>query len=62
VAYHRIYGLFEFGKEGVVGQVLAVEMGFDGMEIRHASRDESSSVSYSTELEVFTYHTFQQLL
>jgi hypothetical protein len=61
VAYRRFYGLFGFG-EGVVGQVLAVEVGFDGLEIRHASRDDSCSVSCATELEVFTYHTFQLLL
>jgi hypothetical protein len=62
VAYHRIYGLFGFGEEGIVGQVLAVEVGFDGLEIRHASPDDSFSVSCATELEIFTYHTFQLLL
>jgi hypothetical protein len=49
-------------EEGVVGQVLAVEVGFDGLEIRHASHDDSCSVSYATELTVSTYHTFQLLL
>jgi hypothetical protein len=55
------YGLFGFGEEGIVGQVLAVEVGVDGLEIRHSSRDDSCSVSCATELEVFTYHTFQLL-
>jgi hypothetical protein len=45
-----------------VGQVLAVEVGFEGLEIRHVSRDDSSSVSCATELEVFTYLNFQLLL
>jgi hypothetical protein len=34
VAYHRLCGLFGFGEEGVLGQILAVEVGFDGLEIR----------------------------
>jgi hypothetical protein len=62
VAYHCLYGLFGFGEEGLVGQVLAVEVRFDGLEIRYASRDDSCSVSCATELEVFNYHTFQLLL
>jgi hypothetical protein len=49
-------------EESEVGEVLAVEIGFDGLEIRHASRDDSSSVSCVTELAVSTYHTFQLLL
>jgi hypothetical protein len=53
---------FGLGEEGVVGEVLAVEVGFAGLEIRHASRDDSGSVSCATELEVFPYHTFQLLL
>jgi hypothetical protein len=43
-----------------VGQVLAVEVRFDGLEIRHVSRDDSSSVSCATELEVFTYQILLQ--
>jgi hypothetical protein len=54
--------VFGFGEEGAVGQVLAVEVEFDELEIRHASRDDSGSISCATELEVFTYHTFQLLL
>jgi hypothetical protein len=61
MAYHRLYGLFGFGG-GVLGQVLAVEVRFDGLEIRHASHDDSCSVSCVRELEVFTCHTFQLLL
>jgi hypothetical protein len=59
--YHRLYELFRFG-EGVVGQVLVAEVGFDGSEIHHASRDDSCPVSCATELEVFFDHTFQLLL
>jgi hypothetical protein len=32
---------------------MGVEVGFDGLEIRHASRDDSGSVSGATELKVF---------
>jgi hypothetical protein len=56
VAYHTLHELFGFGEEGVLGQALAVEVGFDGLEIRHASRVDSCSVSCATELEVFTCH------
>jgi hypothetical protein len=62
VAYHRLYGLFGFGEEGVVGQISDVEVGFGGLEIRHASRDDSCFVSCATELDIFTYYTFQLLL
>jgi hypothetical protein len=41
---------------------MGVEVGFDGLEIRHASRDDSGSVSGATELMVFFDHTFQLLL
>jgi hypothetical protein len=50
-------GFTDLGKK-VVGEVLAIEVGFDGLEIRHASRDDSCSISCAMELEVFTYHTF----
>jgi hypothetical protein len=62
VAYHRLYGFFGFGEKGEVGQVLAIEVGFLGLEIRHAPRDNSGSASYGTELKVTTYHTFRLLL
>jgi hypothetical protein len=32
------------------------------LEIRHASRDDSCSVSSATEHEILTYHTFQLFL
>jgi hypothetical protein len=32
---------------------MGVEVGFDGFEIRHASREDSGSVSSATELESF---------
>jgi hypothetical protein len=48
-----LHGFFGFGVERVIGQVTGIEMGFDGLEIRHASRDGSGSVSSATELEVF---------
>jgi hypothetical protein len=38
---------------------MGVEMGFDGLEIRLASRDDSGSVSDATELKVFFDHSFQ---
>jgi hypothetical protein len=41
---------------------LFVEVGFDRVEISHASRDDSCSVSCATELEIFTYRPFQLLL
>jgi hypothetical protein len=59
VAYHRLYGFFGFREKGEIGQVFAVEVGFHGLEIRHASRDNLGSVSCGTELKVTTYHTFQ---
>jgi hypothetical protein len=37
-------------------------VGVDGLETRHASRDDSSSVSSATELKVFFDHTSQLLL
>jgi hypothetical protein len=59
VEYHRLYGFFIFGEEREVGQVLSLEIGYDGLEICHASRDNSDSVSCVTELEVSTYRTSQ---
>jgi hypothetical protein len=50
VAYHRLYGFFGFSEKGEIRQVFAVEVGFHGLEIRHASRDNSGSVSCATEL------------
>jgi hypothetical protein len=44
VTYHRLYGFFILREKGEVGQVAAVEIGLDGLEIRHASRDDSCSV------------------
>jgi hypothetical protein len=44
---------FGFGVEGVIGQVMGVEVGFDGLEICRASLDDSGSVSGATELKVF---------
>jgi hypothetical protein len=62
VAYHSRYDLYGFREEGVVGEVSAVEVGSDGLEIRHASRGDSCSVSCATKLEGFTYESFQLLL
>jgi hypothetical protein len=53
VAYHRLHGVFGFGIERAIGQVMGVEVGFDGLQIRHAPRDDSCSVSSATELKVF---------
>jgi hypothetical protein len=44
---------FGFERERIIGQVIGVEMGFDGFEIRYASRDDSGSISSATELKVF---------
>jgi hypothetical protein len=52
-------GFFKCGVERVIGQVIGVEVGFDGLEIRHPSRDDSSSVSSATELKVLFDHTLQ---
>jgi hypothetical protein len=59
VAYHCLQGFFILWEKGEVGQVVIVEVGLDGLEICHDSRDDSSSVSCVTELEILTYHTFQ---
>jgi hypothetical protein len=37
-------------------------VGFDGLEIRHASQDDSGSISSAMELKVFFDHTLQLLL
>jgi hypothetical protein len=39
---------FGFWIEQVIGQVTGVDVEFDGLEIRHASRDDSGSVSSAT--------------
>jgi hypothetical protein len=44
--------------ERVIGQAIGVEAGSDGLQIGHASRDDSGSVSSATELNVFFDHTF----
>jgi hypothetical protein len=38
---------------------MGFEVGFDRLEIRHASRVDSGSVSTATGLKVFFGHTFQ---
>jgi hypothetical protein len=54
VADHLLqFFFFGFGIERVLGQVIGVEVGFDGLKIRHASRDDSGSVPSATELKVF---------
>jgi hypothetical protein len=49
-------------EEGEIGQVVAVEKGFSGLETRQALRENSGSVSCTTELKVFCYHILQLLL
>jgi hypothetical protein len=61
VTAFRIF-FFGFGVERVIGQVIGVEVNFDGLEILHVSRDDSGSVSSATELKVFFDHTLQLLL
>jgi hypothetical protein len=48
--------------ERVLGEFIGVEVGFDGLEIRHASRDDSGSITIATEVKVFFDHTFQLFL
>jgi hypothetical protein len=62
VSYHRLYWFFRFREEGVVGQVLGVEVGFYGLEIRQAFRDNSCSVPCGSVLKVYFYHILQLFL
>jgi hypothetical protein len=41
---------------------MGVEVGIDELEIRHAARDDSGSVSRATKLKDFFDHNFQLLL
>jgi hypothetical protein len=50
--------VFGFGIERGIEQVMGVEVGFDGLEIRLGSRDDSASVSSATELKIFFDDTF----
>jgi hypothetical protein len=59
VAYHLLHGFFGFGIQRVIGEVIGVEVGFDGLEICQASCDDSGSVSSATERKVFFDHTLQ---
>jgi hypothetical protein len=45
--------VFGFGKERVIGQFIAVEVGSNGFEFHHASRDDFGSVSRATEVKNF---------
>jgi hypothetical protein len=62
VAYYRLCGFLGFGIERVIGQVIGVEVGFDGLEICHTSRDDSGSVSSALELKASFDHILQLLL
>jgi hypothetical protein len=62
VAYHRLQRSFGFGIEGVIGKIIDVEVRFNRLEIRSASRDDSGSVSSAIELRVFFDYTFQLFL
>jgi hypothetical protein len=44
------------------GQVIGVDVGFDGLEIRDDYRDDRVTVSSATDLEVSFDHTFLLLL
>jgi hypothetical protein len=59
--YYCLHVFFGFGIERVIGEVIGVEVGFDGLEIRHTSRDDSGSVASTTELKVCFDHTLQLL-
>jgi hypothetical protein len=41
---------------------MGIAVGFDGLEIRHASLDDSGSVSGATEVKFSFGHNFQLLL
>jgi hypothetical protein len=45
-------------KEGILGDNIFVEVGFDGFEARHAFGDDSGSVSFVTELKVAFQYVF----
>jgi hypothetical protein len=62
VAYDHLHGVFGFWVERVIGLVMGLEVEFDRLEIRHASPDDSVSVSGATELKVFFDHNFQFFL
>jgi hypothetical protein len=62
VVYHRLHRFFGFGIEQVIGEVIDVEVGFDGLEICHPFHDDSGFVSSATELKVFFDDNFQLLL
>jgi hypothetical protein len=62
VTYHRLYGVFRFWEEGVVGEVLGVREVFHGLEIRQAFRDDSCSVPFASEFKVIFYHILQLFL
>jgi hypothetical protein len=47
-----LFRFFEVRIERAIGEVIGVEVGFEGLEMRHASRDDSGSVSSATELKV----------
>jgi hypothetical protein len=53
---------FGFGIERVTGKLIGVEVGFDGLEIGHASHDDSGTVTCAAELKVFLNHTLQLFL
>jgi hypothetical protein len=54
--------VFGFGIERVIGQVIGVEVGFDGLETRYASRDDSGSLYSAKEPEVLFDLKFQLFL
>jgi hypothetical protein len=53
VTYHRLQKFYGFGVQRVIGQVIGVEVGSDGLEIRYTSRVDSGFVPSATELKVF---------
>jgi hypothetical protein len=62
VTYHCFYGLLGLWKEGVIGEVIVGEVGFDGFEVCHVFGDDSGSISCATELKVTFDHVFQLIL
>jgi hypothetical protein len=56
---HHLHRFLGFGIERVIGQVIGVEVEFDGLEIRPTSHDDSGTVSSDTNLKVLFDHTFQ---
>jgi hypothetical protein len=57
--YHSPYSLLEFGTEGELWEVIALEVTSDGRKIHHFFLIKSGPISGVTELTVAFQHAFQ---